>query len=83
MKLSEDLIKKLGKKFAQEGMKEMRYKGNDVAFKVDGDGNAVLVFVGKKNAEGTIMGERFVRTLIHDKEGKVIKDHWESKGKAS
>jgi len=33
--------------------------------------------------DGSIKGERYVRTLKHDKEGKIIKDHWELKGKAS
>lgn len=83
MKLSDDLIKKLQKKFEPSSMVNMRYKGNDVAFKTDDNGNAIQLFVGKKNEEGIIKGFRYIRTLLHDKNGSVIKDHWDLKGKAT
>jgi hypothetical protein len=83
MKLSEDLIKKLQKKFEPSTMVSMRYKGNDIAFKTDKDGNAVQLFVGKKNADGIVKGFRYIRTLLHDKSGTTIKDHWDLKGKAT
>jgi hypothetical protein len=38
---------------------------------------------GKLKEDGTIKGERYARTLKYDKEGKIIKDHWELKGKAT
>jgi len=54
----------------------------DVAFKTDGEGRAVLAFVGRKNANGQINGERYARTLQTLPDG-TLKDHWENKGKAS
>jgi hypothetical protein len=83
MKLSEDLIKKLQKKFEPSTMVNMRYKGNDVAFKTDKEGNAIQLFVGKKGEDGTIKGYRYIRTLLLDKTGSTIKDHWDLKGKAT
>lgn len=59
------------------------YKGNDLAFKTDREGNPVLLFIGREDETGTIKGERYARTLKYDAAGKVIKDHWERKGKAS
>lgn len=32
--------------------------------------------------DGKIKGERFVRTLKKDKQGVIVKDHWDLKGKA-
>ena len=64
-------------------MVEMRFKENDVAFKTDDEGNAILLFIGKKTEQGTIKGERYARTLKRDREGKIFKDHWELKGKAT
>ena len=83
MALGEDLQKKLGKVYESSSMIEMKYKGYDIAFKTDGEGNAIQLFIGKKTEQGTIKGERYARILKKDKEGKIIKDHWELKGKAT
>ena len=83
MALSEDLQKKLGRKYECSAMVEMKYKGYDLSFKTDEEGNAILLFIGKKTEQGTIKGERYARTLKKDKDGKTFKDHWELKGKAT
>jgi hypothetical protein len=83
MKLREELIKKLAKTYEPAALIHDTFRGNDIAFKTDADGNAIMLFVGKRGEDGTIKGERYVRTLKHDTAGKRIKDHWESKGKAS
>ena len=83
MALSEDLQKKLTKKFEASSMVEMKYKVDDLSFKTDEEGNAILLFIGKKTAQGTVKGERYARTLKRDREGKIFKDHWELKGKAT
>lgn len=83
MVLSEDLQKKLGKKYEPSIMIEIKYKGYDLSFKTDDEGNPILLFIGKKTEQGTIRGERYARTLKKDSEGKVFKDHWELKGKAT
>ncbi len=82
MALSEDLQRKLGKVYKPSAMMETRYKGFDCSFKTDDEGNAILLFIGKKTEKGTIKGERYARTLKKDKEGRISKDHWELKGKA-
>jgi hypothetical protein len=64
-------------------MVEMKYKGYDLSFKTDEDGNPILLFIGKKTEHGSIKGERYARTLKKDREGKIFKDHWELKGKAT
>jgi len=83
MKLNDDLVKKLAKKYEPATMIHDSFRGNDIAFKTDANGNAIQLFVGKRSEGGTIKGERFARTLKYDKNGNCIKDHWEAKGKAS
>lgn len=83
MKLSDDLVRKLAKIYEPSAMIHDTFRGNDISFKTDADGNAIQVFVGKRSADGTIKGERYARTLKRDKSGTLIKDHWENKGKAS
>lgn len=60
-----------------------RFKEKDIAFKTDEKGNPVLLFIGKRGEDGLVRGERFARRLAYDKEGKIIKDHWDNKGKAT
>jgi hypothetical protein len=83
MALNEKLQFKLKKKYEPSSMITMKYKGNDVSFKTDEEGNPVLLFIGKADANGNIRGERYARRLKVSDNGDVIKDHWELKGKAS
>ncbi len=81
MKLSYDLLQILQKRFEPDAMVEIRYKGLDIVFKTDHDGNPISLFVGHKLPTGKIKGERFVRTFLKDTAGIVVKDHWDLKGK--
>jgi len=83
MKLSEDLEKKLKAKFEASTTVEMRYRNTDMVIRTDKEGNAIQFFIGKANDEGVIKGDRYSRSIIRDREGRVIKDYWERKGKAS
>jgi hypothetical protein len=83
MKLSEELQKRLGKKYEPSTMVEMKFREKDVAFKTDEEGNAILLFIGRLDEHGNIKGERYARTLKRDREGRIFKDHWELKGKAT
>lgn len=81
MALGEELQKKLRKRFEPSSMVSMRYKGYDLSVKTDAEGHAVLLFIGERKDDDTIKGERYSRTLRFDDEGKVVKDHWDLKGK--
>ena len=83
MKLSDDLQKKLGKVYEPSTFIQMKFRGNDIAFKTDDKGNAILLFIGKTNADGQIKGNRYARVLKYDTKGNKIKDHWDLKGKAT
>ena len=83
MKLSEQLLKTLSKVYEPSAMIEMSFKGNDLSFKTDDVGNPVQLFIGKRKEDGSIKGERYARTLVRDRDGLVIKDHWDLKGKAT
>jgi len=83
VKLGEDLQKRLSKKFEPSTVIESTYKGKDMAFKTDSEGNATFLFIGKRDERGIVKGQRFQRVLIKDSEGNIIKDHWDNKGKAT
>ena len=83
MKLGREILKILEKKYDPGSMVYAKFNRYDLAFKTDEEGNPVLLFLGELNDKGQVIGWRYARTLKKDPEGKVIKDHWELKGKAS
>lgn len=83
MAIGVELEKKLSRKFEPSSMISMRFRNFDLAIRTDAAGNAIQLFMGKANVDGIIKGDRYARTLKHDSLGKIIKDHWERKGKAS
>ena len=83
MKLGEGILKILGKVYEPDALVEKVYQGYDLAFKTDSEGRPVLLFLGKKQENGQIKGERFARRYKTDAGGIVIKDHWDHKGKAT
>jgi hypothetical protein len=81
--MSPQLKKQLQKKYQSSSMVSMKFNGNDVSIKTDEEGNAIVMFIGKMDKEGRIKGERYVRTLLKNSTGEIIKDHWDLKGKVS
>jgi hypothetical protein len=82
LKLSTSLLLKLSRKYEPSSAIEMKFKGKDIFFRTDEEGNPVLLFIGKALPNGKIKGERYTRTLKSGAGGFLIKDHWELKGKA-
>lgn len=82
MKLNEALILKLSKRYPPSSMVDMKFRGKDLSFKTDEEGNPVVLFIGKALPDGRIKGERYARRLLRNAEGILIKDHWDLKGKA-
>jgi hypothetical protein len=82
MRLSQSLLLKLAKKYEPSSMIGLKYKGKDLAIKTDAEGNPVLLFIGKSDANGRIRGERYTRVMKSDARGVIIKDHWDLKGKS-
>lgn len=83
MSLGDEILKKINKKFEPSTSVPMRYRNYDLLLVTDKEGNAVQLFMGKANEQGIIKGDRYARTLKYDREGNLIKDHWERKGKAT
>lgn len=81
--LKEQILKLLNRTYEPLVMTEMRSGRYDLAIKTDGDGRPILLFIGQKDANGRIKGERYARRTVVDKQGNVLKDHWDNKGAAT
>jgi hypothetical protein len=80
MPLGAAIQKILNKKYEPSSFIEKRFRDYDLGFKTDEEGNPVLLFLGKKTADGHIRGQRYARRLVKDPQGKLIRDHWDDKG---
>ncbi|QRR00109.1 hypothetical protein [Dyadobacter sandarakinus] len=81
MKIGDKLLKELSKKYQPDSMINSRFERYDLAFKTDSEGNPILLFIGTLKPDGQVRGNRFVRNIIRDASGKVLKDHWDHKGR--
>ncbi len=81
MKLGNELLTKLSKKYEPSAMVSISFRSYDLAVKTNEEGDPILVFLGKLREDGSIKGDRFARRLLKDKDGNLVKDHWDYKGK--
>jgi len=81
MALGPLLIKKLEKNFPPKSKIEEEFRGKDLAIVTNDLGEAVTLFIGQRKENGNIKGEHYVRRIVKDKAGKIIKSHWDNKGK--
>ena len=81
MAIGADLKHTLSKRYQPSSMVHLHFRGNDLAVQTDADGNCMLAFIGRMDENGKIRGQRYVRTLKADPPGRIIKDHWDLKGK--
>ena len=81
MKIGKKLLKELSKKYAPFSTLDRKFGNYDLTLKTDEAGNAILAFLGSRAENGDIKGYRYVRTLVQDQQGQVVKDHWDNHGK--
>lgn len=77
------LLQLLAKTYEANAPVAAKFGNYDLAFKTNEAGMPVLLFMGRKSGNEQIRGERYARRLVYDRQGKIIKDHWEHKGKAT
>ncbi|MGG7663854.1 hypothetical protein [Dyadobacter sp. BHUBP1] len=82
MKIGDKLLKELSKRYEPESTVDKKFGKYDLTFRTDKEGNPVMLFIGHRNENGRITGDRFTTVIARDPAGKVIKDHWDAKGRA-
>ncbi len=82
MALGEQLNKLLEKIYPPNQRIDDEFKGKAITFITNELGEPITLFIGKRNANGTIDGERYVRRIVRSHDGtSIIKSHWDLKGK--
>lgn len=82
MPLQPALEEKLAKPYNPSSNIDDVFRGKDITFITNKAGEAVTLFIGKRNPDGSIAGERFVRKIQYAPDKvTILKSHWENKGK--
>jgi hypothetical protein len=80
MPLHRLLAEKLSKTYEPSAHLNDVFKGHDISFVTNEQGEPVTLFIGQRRPDGIIAGERYVRTIKRDGEGRVLSSHWDLKG---
>lgn len=84
MPLSRALEEKLSKTYAPSATLDDTFRGLDLTFVTNDQGEPVTLFLGRRRPDGAIAGERYVRTIKRATDGlAVASSHWDLKGKVT
>lgn len=84
MALNPKLEYKLSKKFAPDSRIDDQYNGKDITFITNDLGEPVTLFIGTRQEDGSIAGERYTRKIVRNPHSTdILKSHWDLKGKVS
>jgi hypothetical protein len=83
MPLHCQLTDKLSKIFEPSTTINDVFKGHDITFVTNENGEPVTLFIGKRRPDGVIIGERYKRTIKRAPGStQVTGSHWDLKGKS-
>lgn len=84
MPLNPKLQKLLEKTYAPQERFDSKFSEKDITCITNEFGEPVTLFIGKRQQDGSIAGERYVRRIVRETNSTgIIKSHWELKGKVS
>jgi len=82
MPLHAELDKKLRRIYEPSTSIDDVFKGYDITFVTNENGEPVTLFFGKRRPDGRIVGERFTRTIKRQPGSQEVKSsHWDNHGK--
>jgi hypothetical protein len=83
MPLHRLLADKLSKIYEPSASIDDVFKGHDITFITNDNGEPVTLFIGKRRPDGIIIGERYKRTIKRTAgNSQVVSSHWDLKGKS-
>ena len=84
MAINEKLEKKLGKLYEPSSRIDEVFISNDITIISNERGEAIHLFIGKRNEDGSIRGEHYARRIQREPgSDRIIKSHWDNKGKVT
>ena len=81
--ISKALENKLNKIYTPSSQFDDVFKGNDITFLTNENGEPFSLFIGKRNEKGNIVREHYSRRFKKREGEKLILSHWDNMGKVS
>jgi len=81
--LSKALETKLSKIYTPDSRFDDHFKGNDITFFTNENGEPFSLYIGKRNDKGNIVGEFYSRRFKKREGEKIVLSHWDNMGKVS
>jgi hypothetical protein len=79
--IGKDLEAKLNKRYVSSSRVDAIFRGNDITFFTNEFGEPITLFIGTRREDGNIIGECYVRRIKERIGDKIVKSHWDNKGK--
>lgn len=79
--LGKDLEAKLNKRYLASSRVDATFRGKDITFFTNDLGEPVTLFIGTRREDGDINGECYVKRIKERVGDKIVKSHWDNKGK--
>lgn len=84
MPLNPKLMKVLDKTYEPQERYDQKLLGKDITYITNEHGEPVTLYIGQRQQDGSINGERYVRRLVRQPGSlEIQKSHWENKGRVS
>ncbi len=84
MALSKKIEAYLEKSFTPDSRIDHKMLGIDLTYITNEQGEPVTLFIGRRKPDGSIVGERYVRTIVRKPNSQEIqKSYWDLKGKVT
>ena len=81
MPLYLQLADKLAKLYPPSETIADRFRNQDITFVANAAGEPVTLFIGRRQSDGHIADQRYVRTIYRTpNEQQIIRSHWDLKG---
>jgi len=81
--LSPSLLSKLDRIYSPSSRIDDVFKGNDMTIITNDAGEAMHLYLGERLPNGNINGTHYVRRVKLRTGNKIVKSHWDNKGKVS
>ncbi|QHT71169.1 hypothetical protein GXP67_33210 [Rhodocytophaga rosea] len=84
MPIGARLEKKLNKVYEPSSRIDEIFLGNDITIMTNERGEAVHLYIGERNEDGSIRGEHYARRIVREPGSeRILKSHWDNKGKVT